>query len=340
MRRHLIQSHLAAIKKQLKLEDCIAPDDHTVALTHLASLQHAQSGGIAFCRVRKKDQLEQSQASVIITTAEIAEVYDGKAHMLVHKDPMAAFVQLMEWFYPQSQQPSGRHPSAVCHPEAKIHATAWIDANAVIAKGAQIAADVCIGAGCYVGESVVIGQGSKLHAQVTIYHDCHIGERCIIHSGARIGSDGFGYVDTKPGWKKIPHIGRVVLGDEVEIGANTCIDRGMLDDTIIHKGTKMDNLIHIAHNVVIGENSALAGQSGIAGSTTIGKNFRLGGGSGINGQITITDNVIVGGGTNIISAIDKPGFYIGVMPAQMQKDWARSAIAIRKAGVKSVRQKT
>lgn len=332
-----LNTTLKDVKKLLCMESAISPKDESVRIEKLSSLDSAGPGSISFCGKRMKQKLDSCQASVVILTPELAEQYHGKASVLCHENPEFAFSILLEQFCREKKSSNlGEvHTSAVCHAGAKIAGSAQIGANAVIDDGAVIEEGVSIGPGCFVGKNTVIKQQAKICANVTIYHDCIIGQSCIIHSGACIGVDGFGYVETGEGWKKIIHIGRVVLGDDVEIGANTCIDRGMLDDTEIHQGTKIDNLCHIAHNVVIGEHSAMAGCSGIAGSTTVGKNFRMGGSSGLNGQITVADNVVVGGGTKIMSSIKAPGFYIGVMPAQPQKDWARSAIAIRNIGRKA-----
>ena len=337
MEMQTLSTTLKEVKQLLCMESAIDPKDEEIHIDKLSSLDSASSGSVSFCGKRMKEKLNSCQASVIILTPALAQQYQGEAKVLHHKNPELAFSILLESFFSEAQprDQAKVHVTAVCHAGAKIAESAQIGANAVIEDGAIIEDGVSIGPGCYVGSNTVIKRQAILHANATIYRNCVIGQGCIIHSGACIGVDGFGYVETDKGWKKITHIGRVVLGDNVEIGANTCIDRGMLDDTEIHQGTKIDNLCHIAHNVIIGERSAMAGCSGIAGSTTVGKNFRMGGSSGLNGQITVADNVIVGGGTSIMSSIKEPGMYIGVMPAQTQKDWARSAIAIRKSGKKA-----
>ena len=327
-----IDTNLFEIKRLLSLE--ADPKDKQVKINSLASLRSAGPRSLTFCTERMKLDLASCKAAVLICKKSIADQYQGNARLVEHKDPRYAFAILLESFCTEDLKYSGIHPSSNCHPSAKISKRAVIAANVVIEENVEIEDHVYIGPNTYVGKNSRIASGSYLYANISIYHDVVIGKGCIIHSGSVIGSDGFGYVRNEKGWKKIPHIGKVILGDNVEIGANTCIDRGMLDDTEIHSGTKLDNLIHIAHNVVIGENSAMAACSGIAGSTKVGKNFCMGGNSGLNGQITVTDNVVVGGGTNIMKSIDSPGFYVGVMPAQKQKDWARSAIAIRKASIK------
>lgn len=327
-----IDTNLFEIKRLLGLE--ADPQDKSIKINNLASLGSARSGSVTFCTERMKLSLNSCKASVLICKKSIADYYQGNARLVEHKDPRYAFAILLEKLCFEDPKHPGIDPQAVCHPSAKISKNATIAANAVIGESVEIEDNVYVGSNTYIGKNSKVASGTYVHANVSIYHDVVIGKDCIIHCGSVIGSDGFGYVRSENGWKKILHIGRVILGDNVEIGANTCIDRGMLDDTEIHSGSKLDNLIHIAHNVVIGENAAMAACSGIAGSTKVGKNFCMGGNSGLNGQITVTDNVVVGGGTNIMKSIDSPGFYIGVMPAQKQKDWARSAIAIKKASVK------
>jgi UDP-3-O-[3-hydroxymyristoyl] glucosamine N-acyltransferase len=327
-----IDTTLGHVKKTLGLHTDVSKErDDAVLIKKLASLDSAQPGDLTYCTNRLKSQLGDCRASVIILSPEMAETYEGKAHLIRHAHPELAFTILLEVFYPAQRQ-TGIDPSAVCAASAQIDPSAWIQPGAVIMEGAAIAAHAVIGANSVIGCNVSVGEATRIHPNVTIYDDVVIGASCIIHSGARIGVDGFGYSETPDGWKKMVHIGTVVIGDNVEIGANTCVDRGMLDNTEIHKGTKIDNLVHIAHNVVIGEHGALAGCSAIAGSTKVGKNFRMGGGAGLNGQIRITDNVVIGGATNVMSDIQTPGFYIGVMPTQPQKDWARSAVAIRRQG--------
>ena len=320
------------VKKILGLHNNVLEDsDKSVLIKRLASLHSAQPGDLCYCTDRLKSELGACQASVIVLTPEMSNSYEGKAYVLQHAHPELAFTILLEVFY-STQRQVGIDSSAVCSGSAQIDASAWVQPGAVIMDGAMVAARAVIGANSVIGRNVTVGEGTLIHPNVTIYDGVKIGASCILHSGARIGVDGFGYAETPDGLKKMIHIGTVVIGDNVEIGANTCVDRGMLDNTEIHRGTKIDNLVHIAHNVVVGEHGALAGCSAIAGSTKVGKNFRMGGGAGLNGQIKVTDNVVIGGATNVMSDIQTPGFYIGVMPTQSRKDWARSAVAIRRQG--------
>ena len=334
MNKHTVNTSIQLI---MGILDLPASSDATIRITHLASLSSAEAGGLTFCTSRRKAELEHSKASAIILTDELADQYKGHAYTIRHRDPTAAFTVLMDALLQITpiSKVTGIDPHASCDVSASIAPTARVSARAVIESGVVLEDDVFIGPGCFIGSNTIIQKGAKLHANVSVYHDCIIGERTQIHSGACIGVDGFGYVETARGLKKIPHVGRVVVGNDVEIGANSCVDRGMLDDTEIHDNVKLDNLVHIAHNVILGSNSAIAGQSAIAGSTTVGKNLRMGGKSGINGQIAITDNVIIGCATNILRTVKKSGFYIGSMPAQSQKNWARSAIQICKLGEKN-----
>jgi UDP-3-O-[3-hydroxymyristoyl] glucosamine N-acyltransferase len=212
---------------------------------------------------------------------------------------------------------------------ARIAKSASIGACTVVGKGAQIGEKAIIGPGCFIGDNAVIGAATRLHANVTVYHECRIGARCIAHSGVVIGSDGFGIARDDGVWKKIPQIGRVLIGDDVEIGANTTIDRGALDDTVIEDGVKLDNQIQIAHNVRIGAHTAIAACVGIAGSAKIGRNCALGGASMIYGHITLADGVNVSAGTLIMKSLDQPGTYTGVYPFSSHQRWLKNAAHLR-----------
>lgn len=337
MRDVNLATNLYAVKQCLGIQSESIEHDQAIKIQKLTSMQSARQDCLAFCTKRQHTSLGNCKASVIIADHALCERYSGQAKLIAHENPVLAFTLLLEHYYGGRQEAGSRHPSSQCHPESHIDDTAVISANVVIEAHAVIESNVSVGPGSYIGEGVTIQSGTVIHPNVTIYQDSCIGKNCILHSGCVIGSDGFGYATEKGNWRKILHIGRAVLGDEVEIGANTCIDRGMLDDTEVHCGTKIDNLVHIAHNVVVGKSGAIAGLSGIAGSTVIGKNFRMGGHSGINGQIALGDNIIVGGGTMITNSIKDSGFYIGIMPAQTHKNWARSALAIKDTGIKKTK---
>jgi UDP-3-O-[3-hydroxymyristoyl] glucosamine N-acyltransferase len=201
--------------------------------------------------------------------------------------------------------------------------------NAVVGHGVTLGENVRIGPGCVVGDGVSIGEGGLLHANVTIYRECVIGKRVILHSGCVIGSDGFGNAKDGDAWVKIPQIGRAVLGDDVEIGANTAIDRGALEDTVIGNCVKLDNLVHIAHNIHIGDYTAIAGCVGMAGSTRIGSRCTIGGAAMIVGHIEVGDNVHISGGTVISKSITRPGHYTGIFPFSEHGDWIRNGAHMR-----------
>ena len=207
-----------------------------------------------------------------------------------------------------------------------IHPSAVISNDAILGENVSIGANVVIGPNCSIGNNVII------KSNCSIVQDVQISESTIIHNGSVLGSDGFGYAPTKNGYTKIEQIGGLIIGSNVEIGACCSIDRGAISDTEIHDGVKLDNQIQIAHNVIIGKNSAIAASSAIAGSTVIGKNFRMGGMSGVIGHIKICDNVTVGAHTLITKDIKEPGNYVGTMPTQDKNSWAKSSIFIKKRG--------
>jgi UDP-3-O-[3-hydroxymyristoyl] glucosamine N-acyltransferase len=191
---------------------------------------------------------------------------------------------------------------------------------------------VSIGSNCSIGKGVVIGDHTTLHSNVTIYHDCMLGKHCIVAAGAVIGADGFGYANDEGSWVKIPQVGRVLIEDYVEIGANTTIDRGALDDTLVETGCKLDNLIHIGHNCRIGAHTAIAGCTGIAGSAIVGKRCKIGGAAMILGHLKIADDVTISAGSMITRSIAKPGTYTAIMPFQTHDEWLRTAANIRRVG--------
>jgi UDP-3-O-[3-hydroxymyristoyl] glucosamine N-acyltransferase len=223
----------------------------------------------------------------------------------------------------------GVHPSAAVHPSAHVAPSACIGPLAVIGAHAVIGESTSIAGGSNIGEHVHIGRTCLLYANVTIYHDCVIGDRVILHAGAVIGADGFGIAMEAGRWHKIPQIGRVCIGDDVEVGANTTIDRGALDDTVIEEGVKLDNQIQIGHNCRIGAHTAIAGCAGIAGSTRIGRYCRIGGSAMIGGHLEIADHVEFGGATAVPKSILKPGTYTAVYPMSTHQDWLKNAAHIR-----------
>ena len=317
-------------RKSFKLGDIVGRfggeliGDPDVRIHQVATLESARSTDIAFlAQSRYLPQLSETRAAAVIVGPGDRDA--TSLPRIISANPYAYFAKVSALLNPPAAVEPGRHKSAVVDRSARVAKSASIGACAVIGKEARIAGSASIGPGCFIGDGASIGAGSRLHANVTVYHDCRIGARCIVHAGAVIGSDGFGIAKEEGVWKKIPQIGRVLIGDDVEIGANTTIDRGALDDTVIADGVKLDNQIQIAHNVWIGAHTAIAACVGIAGSAKIGRNCALGGASMIYGHITLADNVNVSAGTLIMKSLDQPGTYTGVYPFSSHQRWLRNA---------------
>ena len=302
--------------------------DAETRISQITTLEKAQSGQISFLTNSKyRAQLANTRAGAVILGEADAEATD--LPRIISQNPYAYFAKVSALLNPFPETLSGVHSSAVVGPGAQIDPTASIAATAVIGAGAVIGADTVIGAGCCIGDNVVIGRHVRLYPRVVIYHDCVIGDNLIAHSGVVIGSDGFGIAMDEGRWIKIPQIGRVVIGNDVEIGANTTIDRGALDDTVIEDGVKLDNQIQIAHNVRIGAHTAIAGCVGIAGSTTIGKYCQIGGSAGILGHLKIADGVVIASFTLIGKSIREAGSYAAIYPFARTEDWRKNAVHLR-----------
>jgi len=263
----------------------------------------------------------------VLLTVEDAASFTGTA--LITDNPRLAFARAAHIIHPECAPAPGIHPTAVIDPSAKIAASAHIGPMVVIDGGAVVGERVEIGPGCYLGAGVTIGRETRLVARATVLRKCQLGERCLVHPGAVIGADGFGYARQGETWVKVPQLGRVIIGDDVEIGVNTAIDRGALGDTVIEDGVKLDNLIQVAHNVHIGANTAVAGCVGIAGSTHIGRRCMIGGGAGIGGHLNIADDVTIMGKTSITNSISEPGIYSSTMAAQPATEWRKNAVRFR-----------
>ncbi len=266
--------------------------------------------------------LESTRAGAVILGAADADVCPANA--VVVDDPHLAYAHVSALFAPPVEVRHGMHPSAVVSGDADVHPTAWIGAHSVVGPEVTLGANVVIGPGCYVGGHCSIGADTRLVANVTIYHGCTLGERVLVHAGAVIGSDGFGFANDKGRWVKVHQLGGVRIGDDVEIGANTTIDRGAVEDTIIGEGVKLDNLIQIAHNVRIGAHTAMAGCVGIAGSSTIGEYCAIGGGAGILGHLQVADRVTVTAMSLVTKSIREPGVYSSGTPLQRNEEWHRN----------------
>ncbi|MGH8723374.1 MAG: UDP-3-O-(3-hydroxymyristoyl)glucosamine N-acyltransferase [Burkholderiales bacterium] len=292
----------------------VAGDSGTL-VRQVGSLEHAAAGQITFLSSSKsKSKLAETRAAAVILAPESEKL--TKLPRIVCDNPYAYFARVSQLFNPVVTQAPGVHPSAI------------VSSTARLGKG------VSIGAGCVIGDDVVIGDDSCLYPRVVVYAKCFFGKRVVIHAGAVIGADGFGIAPQDGRWVKIPQVGGVRIGDDVEIGANTTIDRGALDDTVIEEGVKLDNQIQVGHNVRIGAHTAIAGCVGIAGSADIGAHCTIGGAAMIHGHIRIADHVHVSAGTLISRSIPKAGTYTGIYPFDEHGAWQRSAASLRRLGNK------
>lgn len=303
--------------------------------TEIDSLQPlAEAGGrsLAFlANPRYQSQLNESRAACVIVAPALAELAAARGAAIVTPDPYLYFARLTQWWAARVRPlPAARiHPSAVIDPSARIGAGVDIGALVVVEAGAEIGDGARIGPHCVIERNARIGANTRLAARVTVGFDCSIGERCIVHGGVVIGADGFGFAPNRGEWVKIEQLGAVRIGNDVEIGANTCIDRGALGDTLIEEGVKLDNLIQIAHNVQIGAHTAMAGCVGVAGSAVIGKHCTVGGAAIILGHLSLVDGVHVSAGTAITRSINKPGVYSGMFPFDDNASWEKNAATLR-----------
>lgn len=297
-----------------------------VLIDSIAPLDKAQSHQLTFISNAKfRDLLAQSQAGILVVSENDVEFCSPESNLLIVNDPYVAYAILAQYMDSTPKAASGIAPSAVVSPSAKLGQNVSIGANAVIEDEAELGDNVVIGAGCFVGKGAKIGANTQLWANVAIYHQVQIGEHCLIQSGAVIGSDGFGYANEKGRWIKIPQTGTVIIGNHVEIGACTCIDRGALDATVIEDNVIIDNLCQIAHNVHIGTGTAVAGGVIMAGSLKVGRYCLIGGASVINGHMEIADKVTVTGMGMVMRPITEPGVYSSGIPLQPNKEWRKTA---------------
>ncbi|RJX81381.1 UDP-3-O-(3-hydroxymyristoyl)glucosamine N-acyltransferase [Pseudomonas sp. LS-2] len=297
-------------------------------ITGLATLQEAGPGQVSFlANPQYRKFLANTHAAAVLLKPADADGYAGDA--LLVADPYLAYARISHLFDPKPKSAAGVHPTAVVAEDAFVDPAASVGAYAVIESGARIAAGVTIGAHCFIGARSVIGEGGWLAPRVTLYHDVRIGQRVVIQSGAVLGGEGFGFANEKGVWQKIAQIGGVTIGDDVEIGVNTAIDRGAMDDTRIGNGVKLDNQIQIAHNVQVGDHTAMAACVGISGSARIGKHCMLAGGVGLVGHIEICDGVFITGMTMVTRSITEPGSYSSGTAMQPAAEWRKSAARIR-----------
>lgn len=294
--------------------------DGSAQIDSVATLADATDSQISFLTNKQyKPYLATTNAAAVI----IATEEECPSNLLIVDNPHAAYAKIAQALYPVEKPAPGIHPTATVHESCTIHETVQISANVVIEENVVIGAGVSVGANCFIGKNSQIGQDTLIYPLVSLYHSTLIGERCIIHSNSVIGADGFGFAFDNGVWLKIPQVGRAVIGNDVEIGACTTIDRGAIGDTIIGDGVKLDNQIQIAHNVQLGDQSVIAAQSGIAGSTKIGKYFMIGGHTAVSGHLEITDNVVVTGKSTVTKSIKEPGSYSSTIPVEPSNKWRR-----------------
>jgi UDP-3-O-[3-hydroxymyristoyl] glucosamine N-acyltransferase len=297
-------------------------------VTGVATLDSAGPSDIAFlANPRYRGRLATTRAGAVILSP--ADRDAGSMPRIVSDNPYAYYARTVALFHPEPPITPGIHPFAQIDASAHVAASAQIGAFVVIGAGTTIGENVRIGEGTILGAGVTVGADTRLHPRVTLYDGCTLGARCIVHSGVVIGGDGFGMARDDGRWVKIPQVGAVRIGDDVEIGANTTIDRGALDDTVIGDGVKLDNQIQVGHNCVIGAHTVIAGCTGISGSVTIGSHCMIGGGCGFVGHISICDYATISGFTFVTKSITRPGTYTSGLPIMPHAEWLKNAALLR-----------
>jgi UDP-3-O-[3-hydroxymyristoyl] glucosamine N-acyltransferase len=306
--------------------------DPGLVIERIGPLETATAATLSFlANPRYAAQLAGTAAGCVIVAPPQRDAAAARGAVLVAADPYLYFARLTQWWARRLRTPAvaGVHASALIDASARVAASASIGPFVVVEAGASIGEGAVLGAHCVIGAHASIGDGTRLAPRVTLGERCRIGARGIVHAGVVIGADGFGFAPDGERWEKIEQLGAVVIGDDVEIGANCCIDRGALDDTLIEDGVKLDNLIQVGHNVRIGAHSALAGCVGIAGSATIGRHCSIGGGAIILGHLRLADEVQVSAATVITRSIATPGLYSGVFPFDDNAAWEKNAATLR-----------
>ena len=310
---------------------CELVGDPSVRVSGVATLSNAGEGQLSFfVNAAYRNDLRKTRAAAVIL--QPADMDDCPVPALLAADPYLAYARIAAELYPPSGGSAGVHPTAAVADAAIIGDDVAVSANAVVDADARLGNGVFVGPGAVIGPRCHVGDGTRILANVTLVEDVVIGDRCIIHPGAVIGSDGFGNALSENGWVKVPQVGRLRNGNDVELGANATIDRGAIDDTVIEDGVRIDNLVHIAHNVRVGAHTAIAAQTGIAGSTDIGQRCMFGGQAGIVGHISICDDVIVSGKTVVSKDVTEPGFITGVFPGEPDRLWKRKVAHFRRLG--------
>ena len=306
--------------------------DPAQVIHRIAAIAQADGQSITFiANPRYRAQLDVTAAACVIVAPALAEAAAQRGAAIVTPDPYHYYARLTQWWARRlrGSAAAGVHPSAVIGEDVTIGADATVGPLAVIEPGAVIGEGAVIGAQCYIGAGVLVGAQTRLAPHVTLMHGTSIGARGILHAGVVVGADGFGFAPHQGRWDKIEQLGGVRIGDDVEIGANTCIDRGALGDTVIGDGVKLDNLIQVGHNVHIGEHSAMAGCVGIAGSAKIGRGCTVGGGAIVLGHLELADGVHISAASVVMRSITRPGQYSGVFPLDDNASWEKNAATLR-----------
>lgn len=306
--------------------------DPDLPLSRIGSLLGADADTVSFLsNPRYASQLSQSAAGCVIVAPAQREAVVQRPSAIVCADPYLAFARLTQWWAAQTRplQRPGIHASAVVDPRAVVDPSAHIGPLVVVGARARIGAGAVIEAHAVIGDDAQVGAGTRLHARVVLGERCVIGSRGILHSGVVIGADGFGFAPHQGRWEKIEQLGAVRMGDDVEIGANSCVDRGALEDTVLEDGVKLDNLVQIAHNVHVGAHTAMAGCVGVAGSARIGRHCTVGGGAIVLGHLELVDHVHISAATVVSRSIHKPGQYSGVFPFDDNASWEKNAATLR-----------
>jgi UDP-3-O-[3-hydroxymyristoyl] glucosamine N-acyltransferase len=306
--------------------------DPEVLIQRLAPLESAGPADLSFLsHVKYQGKLGQSSAACVVVGPQAEQAATLRGACIVVSDPYLYFARITQLWkkHHQAADPGGFHPAAFIDPSAQLAQGVSVGAFACIGARTVVEAGVHIGAHAVIGADVCVGAQTRLAARVTVADGCSIGERCIVHPGAVIGADGFGFAPHEGAWVKIEQLGAVRIGNDVEIGANTCIDRGALQDTVIEDGVKLDNLIQIGHNVHIGRHSALAGCVGVAGSASIGAHCTVGGGAVVLGHLSLADHVHVSAASVVTRSIHKPGHYTGLFPIDDNASWEKNAATLK-----------
>lgn len=303
--------------------------DPGLTVTGVATLQAAGHGAVSFlANPRYRRHLAATRASAVVLDA--ASATDCPVAALVSANPYADFARIAQVLHPAPADVPGIHPSAAVDPAADVAPDATVGPQAVVGAGAVVGARACIGPGSIVMRGARVGPDTRLVANVTLCADVVVGQRCTLHPGAVIGGDGFGFAPDRDGFVKVPQLGSVRIGDDVDIGANTTVDRGTIEDTVIEDGVKIDNLVQVGHNVHIGAHTVVAGCVGISGSTVIGRRCMLGGAVGIAGHLELGDDVVVTGLSMVSRSLKEPGMYSSGMPAVPAAQWRRMVARLRR----------